>query len=151
MAAKAKVPDGEYLVPFGEAAVINEGEDATIVAMGRMVTFAEKALAGLKEDGINCDLIDLRTTSPLDEDTILDSVEKTGRVVVVDECPPRCSLASDIAGFIASHGFSSLKAPVEQVTAPHAPVPFSKSLERAYVPGPTHIDDAAVRKVVGYK
>ncbi|MEO1240294.1 MAG: alpha-ketoacid dehydrogenase subunit beta [Pseudomonadota bacterium] len=147
---KGDVPDGEYLVPFGQAALINEGDDATIIAMGRMVTFAEKALAGLKDDGVNCDLIDLRTTSPLDEDTILDSVEKTGRVVVVDECPPRCSVASDIAGFIASHGFSSLKAPVQQVTAPHSPVPFSKDLERAYVPGPMHID-AAVRKVVSYK
>jgi pyruvate dehydrogenase E1 component beta subunit len=147
---KGEVPDGEYLVPFGQAAVLNEGDDATIVAMGRMVAFAEKALPKLAEDGINCDLIDLRTTSPLDEDAILDSVEKTGRVVVVDESPPRCSLASDIAGFIASHGFSSLKAPVEQVTAPHAPVPFARDLERAYVPGPSHID-AAVRKVVSYK
>ncbi len=147
---KGEVPEGEYLVPFGQAAVLNEGDDATIVAMGRMVAFAEKALPKLAEDGINCDLIDLRTTSPLDEDAILDSVEKTGRVVVVDESPPRCSLASDIAGFIASHGFSSLKAPVQQVTAPHAPVPFSRDLERAYVPGPAHID-AAVRKVVSYK
>ena len=147
---KGEVPEGEHLVPFGEAALVNEGDDVTIVAMGRMVTFAEKALAGLKEDGIGVDLIDIRTTSPLDEDAILDSVEKTGRVVVVDECPPRCSLASDIAGFIASHGFSSLKAPVQQVTAPHAPVPFAKELERLYVPGPAHID-AAVRKVAAYK
>ena len=99
---KGEVPEGEYLIPFGQAAVVNEGDDATVIAMGRMVNFGEKAVEGLKEEGINCDLIDLRTTSPLDEDTILDSVEKTGRVVVVDECPPRCSLASDIAGFIAS-------------------------------------------------
>jgi pyruvate/2-oxoglutarate/acetoin dehydrogenase E1 component len=147
---KGDVPEGEYLVPFGKAAILNEGDDATIIAMGRMVSFAEKAVAALKEDGVDCDLVDLRTTSPMDEDAILDSVEKTGRVVVVDECPPRCSLASDIAGFIASHGFASLKAPVEQVTAPHAPVPFSKSLERAYVPSPAQIE-AAVRKVVSYK
>ena len=147
---KGEVPEGEYIIPFGEAALLQEGDDATVIAMGRMVGFAEKALGPLKEEGINCDLIDLRTTSPLDEDAILDSVEKTGRVVVIDECPPRCSVASDIAGFIASHGFSSLKAPVEQVTAPHAPVPFAKDLERSYVPGPTHID-AAIRKVVSYK
>lgn len=147
---KGEVPDGEYLVPFGQANVVSEGDDVTIIAMGRMVPFAEKALPGLQEAGISCELIDLRTTSPLDEDTILDSVEKTGRVVVVDECPPRCSLASDIAGFIASHGFSSLKAPVQQVTAPHAPVPFAKELERAYLPGPAHIDDA-VRTVYGYQ
>ncbi len=146
---KGEVPEGEYAVPFGQAAVMNEGDDATIIAMGRMVVFAEKALPKLAEAGINCDLIDLRTTSPLDEDTILDSVEKTGRVVVIDECPPRCSIASDIAGFIASHGFSSLKAPVQQVTAPHAPIPFARELERAYVPGPEAII-AAVQNVVDY-
>ncbi|MCG8440435.1 MAG: alpha-ketoacid dehydrogenase subunit beta [Caulobacterales bacterium] len=146
---KADVPEGEYLVPFGQAALLREGDAATVIAFGRMVVFAEKALAGLAEDGVSCDLIDLRTTSPLDEDAILDSVEKTGRVVIVDECPPRCSIASDIAGFVASHAFSSLKAPVQQVTAPHAPVPFAKDLERAYVPGPAHIE-AAVRKVVSY-
>ncbi len=147
---KGDVPDGEYLVPFGQAALLRSGDSATIIAMGRMVSFAEKALEALAADNIRCDLIDLRTTSPLDEETILDSVEKTGRVVVVDECPPRCSLASDIAGFIATHGFSSLRAPVAQVTAPHSPVPFSKDLERSYVPGPTEIE-AAVRRVVSYK
>lgn len=147
---KGEVPDGEHLVPFGQAALLSEGDDATIIAMGRMVLFAQKSVEALKADGINCDLLDLRTTSPLDEDAILDSVEKTGRVVVVDECTPRCSLASDIAGFVASHGFSSLKAPVEQVTSPHAPVPFARELERAYVPSPTSISDA-VRRVVAYK
>lgn len=147
---KGEVPGGDHVVPFGKAAMVAEGDDATIVAMGRMVVFAEKALEGLKASGVNCDLIDIRTTSPLDEDAILDSVEKTGRVVIVDECPPRCSLAADIGAFIASKGFSSLKAPIELVTAPHAPVPFSKDLERNYVPGPTQIE-AAVRRVVGYK
>lgn len=147
---KGEVPEGDYIVPFGKAALLSGGEDATIIAMGRMVIFAEKALEALKASGVNCDLIDIRTTSPLDEEAILDSVEKTGRVVVVDECPPRCSLAADIAGFIVSHGFSSLKAPVVQVTAPHAPVPYSKELERNYVPGPAQIE-AAVRKVIAYK
>ena len=147
---KGEVPEGDYAVPFGKAALLSEGDDVTIVAMGRMVVFAEKTLAALSADGINCDLIDLRTTSPMDEDAILDSVEKTGRLVVADECPPRCSLAADIAGFVASHGFSSLKAPVRQVTAPHAPAPFAKNLERAYVPGPSHIE-AAVRNVISYK
>ncbi|MBC6402410.1 MAG: alpha-ketoacid dehydrogenase subunit beta [Hyphomonadaceae bacterium] len=147
---KYEVPDGEYLIPFGQASLLCEGDDATIIAMGRMVLFAQKSVAVLKEEGIDCDLIDLRTTSPMDEDTILDSVEKTGRVIVVDECTPRCSLASDIAGFIASHGFSSLKAPVGQVTSPHAPVPFARELERAFVPNPVSIA-AAVRKVVSYQ
>jgi pyruvate dehydrogenase E1 component beta subunit len=147
---KGETPEGDHLVPFGKAALLSEGDDATIIAMGRMVMFAEKAVAALKESGIRCDLLDPRTTSPLDEEAILDSIEKTGRAVIVDECPPRCSLASDIAGFIASNGFSSLKAPVQQVTAPHAPTPFSKELERAYVPSPAQIE-AAVRKVVSYK
>ncbi|MEM9170164.1 MAG: alpha-ketoacid dehydrogenase subunit beta [Pseudomonadota bacterium] len=147
---KGEVAEGEHLVPFGQAALLNEGDDVTVVAMGRMVVFAQKALAGLVEDGVGVDLIDIRTTSPLDEDAILDSVEKTGRLVVVDECPPRCSVAADIGAFVASQGFSSLKAPVELVTAPHAPVPFAKDLERAYVPGPAAID-AAVRRVAAYR
>ena len=99
--SKGEVPDGEYIIPFGQAAVLNEGDDVSIIAMGRMVLFAKESIKKLKAEGINCDLIDLRTTSPLDENAILDSVEKTGRVVIVDESTPRCSLASDIAGFIA--------------------------------------------------
>ena len=147
---KGEVPDGEYIIPFGQAALLNKGDDVSIIAMGRMVLFAEESIIKLKSEGINCDLIDLRTTSPLDENAILDSVEKTGRVVIVDESTPRCSLASDIAGFIVSHGFSSLKAPVQQVTSPHAPVPFARELERAYVPSPDNIS-SAVRRVMNYK
>ena len=148
--SKGEVPDGEYIIPFGQAALINEGDDVSIIAMGRMVLFAKESIKKLKAEGINCDLIDLRTTSPLDENAILDSVEKTGRVVIVDESTPRCSLASDIAGFIVSHGFSSLKAPIQQVTSPHAPVPFARELERAYVPSPDNIS-TAVRRVMNYK
>lgn len=147
---KGEVPEGEHIIPFGQAHLLCEGDQASIITIGRMVIFAEKAVAKLQADGIQCDLIDLRTTSPLDEDMILDSVEKTGRVVVVDECPPRCSIASDIAGFIASYGFSSLKAPIAQVTAPHAPIPFARELERAYVPGPDRIEEA-VRKIITYQ
>ncbi|WP_323824566.1 transketolase C-terminal domain-containing protein, partial [Pseudomonas aeruginosa] len=89
-----------------------------------------------------CDVIDLRTTSPLDEESILDSVEATGRLVVVDESPPRCGLAADIAALVCSKAFSSLKAPVELVTAPHSPVPFARELERAYLPNPSTIEAA---------
>jgi acetoin:2,6-dichlorophenolindophenol oxidoreductase subunit beta len=144
---KAEVPDGEYSVPFGEAALVREGEHATVVAIGRMVNFAEKALDALARDGITCDLIDPRTLSPLDLDTICESVEGTGRLVIVDESNPRCSLASDIAGQVASEAFHALKAPVGLVTAPHTPVPFARELERAYVPSPQKIE-AAVRKAV---
>ncbi|MFK8017173.1 MAG: alpha-ketoacid dehydrogenase subunit beta [Gammaproteobacteria bacterium] len=147
---KCEVPDGEYLIPFGQARLARQGDDATIVAIGRMVYFAEKAADALAADGIGCDLIDPRTLSPLDEDTLLDSVERTGRLIVVDESPPRCSLAADLAAIVASKAFSSLKAPVEMVTAPHTPVPFARELERAYVPGPDAID-AAVRRAVAWR
>ncbi len=146
---KGDVPEGDYLVPFGKAQLLSIGDDVTIITMGRMTVFAEKAVAALKESGFGVDHLDLRTTSPLDETAILDSVEKTGRVVVVDECPPRCSVAADIAGFVATHAFSSLKAPVQQVTAPHTPTPFAKELERAYVPGPVQIE-AAARRAIAY-
>lgn len=146
---KYEVPDGDYLVPFGEAALVREGEHATVVALARMVNFAEKALDALAADGVTADLIDPRTTSPLDLDTILESLEATGRLVIVDESNPRCSVASDIAGLVASEGFDLLKAPVQLVTAPHTPVPFARELERAYVPSPDDIA-AAIRKVVAY-
>jgi pyruvate dehydrogenase E1 component beta subunit len=144
---KGEVPDGPYTIPFGEASLVREGEHVTVVAIARMVPFAEKAIDALAKEGITCDLIDPRTTSPLDEETILESVENTGRLVVVDESNPRCSIASDIAGMVASRGFHSLKAPVQLVTAPHTPVPFARELERAYVPSPTRIE-AAIRAVM---
>lgn len=144
---KSEVPDGDYTIPFGEAALLREGEHVTVVALARMVVFAEKAIDALAADGIRCDLIDPRTTSPLDIDTILESVEGTGRLVVVDESPPRCSVAADIASLVASRGFRSLKAPIGIVTAPHTPVPFARELERAYVPSPQRIE-AAIRNVM---
>lgn len=144
---KCEVPDGEYTIPFGEAALVREGEDVTVVAIARMVNFAEKAIDKLAAEGISCDLIDPRTTSPLDLDTILESLEGTGRLVIVDESTPRCSIASDIAGQVAAEGFHSLKAPVKMVTAPHSPVPFARELERAYVPSPMDIE-AAIRQVL---
>jgi pyruvate/2-oxoglutarate/acetoin dehydrogenase E1 component len=144
---KGEVPEGEYLVPIGEAAMSREGDDVTVVAIGRMVVFAEKALDKLQADGITADLIDPRTLSPLDEEMIFESLEHTGRLVIVDESPPRCSIASDIAGIVASKAFASLKAPIKLVTAPHTPVPFARELERAYVPGPDRIE-AAIREVV---
>ena len=147
---KCDVPDGEYLVPFGQAALVRQGDDATVVAIGRMVSFAEKVCDKLAGEGIGIDLIDPRTLSPLDEDTIIDSVEQTGRLVVVDESPPRCSVAADIGALVAAQAFSSLHAPVELVTAPHTPIPFARELERAYVPGPDKIE-AGIRKALAYR
>jgi acetoin:2,6-dichlorophenolindophenol oxidoreductase subunit beta len=143
---KGEVPDGDYTIPFGQAALVREGEHVTVVALARMVVFAEKAIDAVAKDGITCDLIDPRTVSPLDADTILESVGNTGRLVVVDESPPRCSIAADIAAIVASRGFRSLRAPIQIVTAPHTPVPFARELERAYVPSPGRIE-AAIRQV----
>jgi pyruvate/2-oxoglutarate/acetoin dehydrogenase E1 component len=145
---KGEVPDGAYTIPFGEANLLREGEHVTVVAIGRMVVFAEKVIDALAKEGITCDLIDPRTTSPLDEDTILESVEKTGRLVVVDEANPRCSMATDIAAMVADQGFHSLTAPIKRVTAPHTPVPFAPQLEKLYLPDQDKIE-AAVRAVVG--
>ena len=147
---KGEVPDGEYRVPFGQARVTREGGDVTIVTCGRMVGFSEKAADKLAADGVGCDVIDLRTTSPMDEEAILDSVEVTGRLVVVDESPPRCSLAADIAALVANKAFTALKAPPQMVTAPHSPVPFARELEKAWVPTSAGIEDA-VRRALAFR
>jgi pyruvate/2-oxoglutarate/acetoin dehydrogenase E1 component len=129
-----EVPDEPYTIPFGEAAMPREGDDVTVVAFGQMVGRAAAAIDSLEDQGISCDLIDPRTTSPLDEETILESVRATGRLVVVDESTPRCGLTADIAALAADKAFHSLKGPVKQVCAPHSPVPFSPELEAAYLP-----------------
>ena len=147
---KGEVPDGAYTVPFGEANVVREGKHATIIAIGRMVKMAETAAANLAKQGIEVTIVDPRTTSPLDEDTILEMAEETGRVVIVDESNPRCSVASDISSIIAEKAFDALEAPIVKVTAPHSPVPYAPSLEDVYVPSPGRIE-AAVRKVMGKK
>ena len=113
---KGEVPENAYTIPFGEASLVREGEHVTVVAFARMVPFAERAIDALAKEGITCDLIDPRTTSPLDEDTIIESVEGTGRLVIVDESPPRCGMAADIAAIVAQKAFRSLKRPIIQVT-----------------------------------
>ena len=144
------VPEESYAIPFGEANVVRDGKDITIVTFGRMVHLSTEAATELAKAGIQCEVIDLRTTSPLDEDTVLESVGKTGRVVVVDESNPRCSIATDISSLIAQKAFGDLRAPIEMVTAPHTPVPFADSLEDLYIPSPAKIQ-AAVRRVVDYR
>jgi pyruvate dehydrogenase E1 component beta subunit len=143
-----EVPDEAYAIPFGEANLTREGEDVTIVAIGRMVKFANEAADRLVGRGVACSVIDPRTVSPLDEETILESVKETGRLVVVDEASPRCNLATDIVALVASKAFSALKAPVSIVAPPHTPVPFSPALEEAYVPNPAKIE-AATLAVMG--
>jgi len=98
-----------------------------------MVPYAMTAAEELEKDGIEIELIDPRTTSPLDEDTILESVERTGRLVIVDESTPRCSIATDIAALVVDKAFAALKAPIRRVTAPHTPVPFAPDPAVAYL------------------
>jgi pyruvate dehydrogenase E1 component beta subunit len=144
-----EVPEESYAIPFGEANVVREGGDVTIVAIGRMVNTALEAADELASSGIEVEIVDPRTTSPLDTDTILESVENTGRLVVVDESNPRCSLATDIAALAAQEVFGALRAPIQQVTGPHTPVPFADSLEDLFIPDATRIA-AAVKMVVDY-
>ncbi len=143
------VPEESYTIPFGEANIVREGGDVTIVALGRMVHQAMEAANALAKDGIACEVIDPRTTSPLDEETILESIENTGRLVVVDEANPRCSMATDISALVAQKAFGDLEAPIQMVTAPHTPVPFAGALEDLYIPSPARIE-AAVRQTVEY-
>ena len=142
------VPEELYTIPFGEANVVREGGDVTVVALGRMVSMAEQAAADLAAEGIECEIVDPRTTSPLDEETIYESVERTGRLVVADEANPRCGIAADVCALVAQNRFGDLKAAPRTVTAPHTPVPFSPLLEDAYVPSAEQIADA-VRETVG--
>jgi acetoin:2,6-dichlorophenolindophenol oxidoreductase subunit beta len=144
------VPEESYTIPFGEANVVREGTDITIVTLGRMVHTSLAAADELSSGGISCEIVDLRTTSPLDEDTILESVENTGRLVVVDEATPRCSIAADISALVARHAFGALRAPIEMVTAPHTPVPFSAVLEDQFIPDAQRIVNA-VKTVTGWQ
>jgi pyruvate/2-oxoglutarate/acetoin dehydrogenase E1 component len=144
-----EVPEESYTIPFGEANLVREGGDVTVVTLGRMVHVATEAAAALAGDGVECEVIDLRTTSPLDSDTILESVENTGRLVVVDEANPRCGLARDVSALVAQEAFGALRAPIQPVTAPHTPVPFSDALEDLYIPDAQKIANA-VKTVVEY-
>src|SRR5690606_39533241 len=118
------------------ANLTREGDDVTIVAFGRMVGFANQVADKLEKEGISCTVVDPRTTSPLDTDTILECIEETGRLVVVDEAHPRCSMASDIAGLAAQNVFKELKGPIQTVPAPHAPLPFPPDVVHLFIPRP---------------
>lgn len=142
-----EVPDGEYLVPFGVADVRRKGADVTLVATGWMVPRSLAAADQLAKQGIEAEVIDPRTVAPLDLGTILESVGKTGRVVLVDQATRHGSVSALIAADIAEHGFKSLKAPIIQVTAPDTTIPYSEPLEAHVLPGERQII-AAVHQVL---
>jgi pyruvate/2-oxoglutarate/acetoin dehydrogenase E1 component len=146
---ECEVPDEPYTIPFGKARTVCEGTDITVVAFSRMVLLAEQAAKALAKEGISVEVIDPRTLSPLDDDAILASLRKTGRLVVVDEANPYCSMASEVSSIVVDKGFDYLDAPIKKVTAPHTPVPDSPVLEIEYVPSVADIE-AACREVVAY-
>jgi pyruvate dehydrogenase E1 component beta subunit len=144
----SEIPDEDYTIPLGKADVKRPGSDATIVATSRMVHFALAAADRLAAEGIECEVVDPRTLSPLDEGTILASVGKTNRLVVVCEAAPRCSFASEVAAVVAEKGFDLLDAPIQRVTSMHTPIPFAPKLEKFVTPSEDKII-AAVKQVVG--
>ena len=147
MLDKGPVPEGDFVVPFGVADVKREGTDVTIVATAWMVKKSLAAAEQLAKEGISAEVVDPRTLAPLDVDTIVNSVKKTGRLVLVDQAPRQSSAAAVIAGEVAEHGFHYLKAPVKMVTAMDTSVPYSEPLESYVLPNEEKIV-AAVKSVV---
>jgi pyruvate/2-oxoglutarate/acetoin dehydrogenase E1 component len=140
---KGPVPEGEYLIPLGTADVKRPGGDLTIVATGAMVHQALAAAEVLEKEGVNAEVLDPRTLVPLDRQGILESVKKTGRVVIVHEAPTCGGFGGEIAAVIADEGFYSLDAPIKRVGAPFMPVPAHPLLEKAYLPNAEKIVKAA--------
>jgi pyruvate dehydrogenase E1 component beta subunit len=144
---KGEIPEGAESIPLGKGDIKRAGTDVTIVGISRMVQQSLAAAKILDAEGIDVEIVDPRTLSPLDEDIILSSVAKTHRLVIVDEDNPRCSVAADIAALVADKGFDLLDAPIKMVNAPHTPVPFSPPLEQFYIPSPDRIADV-VREII---
>ena len=128
------VPEDSYEIPIGKARIVNEGSDITLVGIGYTTYLCKEAAKQLNNDGYSVEVVDLLSLSPMDEDTIINSVSKTRKVVIVDEDYPRCSMAGDISALVAEQAFDYLDAPPKRVTPPHTSVPYSKPLEALYVP-----------------
>jgi pyruvate dehydrogenase E1 component beta subunit len=145
-ADKADVPDGEHVVALGKAAVVREGSDVTIVALAAMVPRSVAAAERLQDEtGISAEVIDLRTLVPLDVGTILASVEKTSRLVTVEENPRLCGWGAEIASIVADEGFWSLDAPITRITSPHVPLASASELEDLAMPSSERIFDTVRR------
>ncbi len=146
-AETAEVPDEDYTIPLGKVSVLRPGRDVTVVAIGTMVKHALAAIPELEAKGIDPEVIDIRTLVPLDEDGIIASVQKTGRLVVVDEARDRCSAASHICAVVADKAFSALKAPPKRVTVPNVAMPYAPASEKNVLPNPAKIAAAAAALV----
>ena len=138
-----EVPDESYTIPFGEANFTREGKDITFIGMGQTVGICNKVADKLKGEGKSATVLDLRTLSPLDKDSVLEAAEETGKIIIADESYPRCNIATDLSALICQESFSSLKAPIKMVTPPHTPVPFSPPLEDLYLPSEEKVYNTA--------
>ncbi|MBL7897898.1 MAG: alpha-ketoacid dehydrogenase subunit beta, partial [Crocinitomicaceae bacterium] len=143
---KGEIPEGEYIIPIGVADIKRAGTDVTIVSFGKIIKEAHKAAEELEKVGISCEIIDLRTIRPIDYGTIINSVKKTNRCVVVEESWPLASIASEIAYHLQNYAFDYLDAPVKRVMQSDTPFPFSPSLMAEALPNPARII-AAVKSV----
>ena len=137
------VPQEPYVLPIGKANIVRVGTDITLIGIGHTTSLCLHAAEQLQSEGIDAEVVDLLSLSPLDKDTVLASVKKTRRVVITDEDYPRCSIASDLSALVAEEAFDYLDAPPRRVTPPHSPVPFSQVLESLYAPTKEKIADAA--------
>ncbi|MCH4170866.1 MAG: alpha-ketoacid dehydrogenase subunit beta [Lactobacillus sp.] len=140
---KGDVPEGYYTVDIGKATITRAGTDLSIVTIGKMVQVAEAVADELAKSDIQVEVIDLRTVAPWDEATVIQSVQKTGRLIVIDEAHPRNSTATDIAAVVTDKAFDYLDGPVKRVTAPETPVPFASNLEQLYMPSVKRVLDEA--------
>ncbi|MEC7852946.1 MAG: transketolase C-terminal domain-containing protein, partial [Pseudomonadota bacterium] len=145
---KEEVPDEEFHIPLGKARTVRGGTDATLVAISGAVPLAAQAAEVLEAEGISVEVIDPRTLVPMDTDAILESVTRTGRLVIADPAHRTCSAAAEISAIVAEEAFSSLKAPIIRVTTPDMQIPFSPSLEAQLYPSKDNIIEA-LRRVTG--
>lgn len=136
------VPDDEYLVPFGVAEIRREGDDVTVVATSYMVNLTLQAAEDLASRGVSVEVVDPRTLEPLDIEAIVESVHKTGRLVIVDEDTERCGVGAEIGAQVMELAFEALRAPVGRVANPNLPVPYSPPLEKAVLPSVATIEAA---------
>ena len=144
---KGEVPEGEYLIPLGVAEVKRKGADVTIVSFGKIIKAAYKAAEDLAEEGIECEIIDLRTVRPMDHETILESVKKTNRLVILEEAWPFGNIATEITYQVQSQAFDYLDAPIVKINTGDTPAPYSPELLKEWLPGPADVVKA-VKKVM---
>ena len=147
MAQKGEVPDGEYVLPIGKANILKPGKDVTIVSWSKMVQVAKQASDLLAAKGVDAEVIDLRSIQPFDKETVIQSVEKTGHLVIVHEAVRTNGFGAEIAATIAEEAYGLFKAPIVRITAPDCPSPFSPILEKEYLPNADKVVEAVLKNL----